>query len=123
MSSKILSPHALCAVNQVSIDWGLKKGKTATLLGIGSVRTLTRKLQNVKKVGLTQDQMTRASLLITIYHDLHTLFPGYTMANSWVHISNPFFGSSPLQTMLNGGIPEILKVEYYVKTLLRRGSI
>lgn len=72
---------------------------------------------------LNEDQLTRASLLISIFNGLHSLF-GNDLADRWPRLINqgPVFDhKSPVQAMVEGGIPKMLQTRQHVLAL-RGGS-
>jgi hypothetical protein len=72
---------------------------------------------------LSQDQLTRMSSLVGLYQGLHVYF-GDDLADEWVTLENdgPLFGGvSPLDLMLEGGIPAIIRVRDYVDAI--RGGL
>jgi hypothetical protein len=59
---------------------------------------------------LSQDQLTRVSALVGVYKGLHLLFA--ETANEWARRPNrgPLFDrETPIQTMIEGGIPRMLE--------------
>ncbi len=94
----------------------------AALLGV-SPATWDRMKAQAWKQSLTQDQLTRASALIGIFKGLHLLFAD-DMADRWVGLRNtgPLFGNrTPIETMVDGGIPVMIEVRRYVDAL--RGGL
>lgn len=72
---------------------------------------------------LSQDQLTRASALIGIFKALNLLFAD-SMADRWPRLVNraPLFGQrSPIDAMIEGGIPLMLESRQYVDAL--RGGL
>jgi Antitoxin Xre/MbcA/ParS C-terminal toxin-binding domain len=69
---------------------------------------------------LSQDQLTRASAITGIFKGLHLLFAD-SMADR-LRNSGPLFGNrTPIETMLEGGIPVMIEVRRYVDAL--RGGL
>lgn len=72
---------------------------------------------------LTRDQMQRLSALVGLYKGLELYF-GEELARSWVHRPNggpEFHGARPVDAMIHGGLPKILRVRAYVDAL--RGGL
>ena len=72
---------------------------------------------------LSQDQLTRVSALVGIYKGLHLLFSDGT-ADEWIRRENrgPLFDRrTPIQAMIEGGIPRMLEVRRYVDAV--RGGL
>lgn len=81
------------------------------LLGL-STRTVQRALNGELPTRVTPDQLTRMSLIVGIYKALHILH-AEPHANEW--LTRPsgrvtFGGISPLELMLQGGIPAMMDV-------------
>ncbi|WP_188969371.1 antitoxin Xre-like helix-turn-helix domain-containing protein [Deinococcus aerolatus] len=84
---------------------GLSREEQASLLGL-SVRSLQRG-EDGHGPELSQDQLTRLSLVVGIYKALRLLYDDATAAG-WPHRTNrrpPFGGQTPLTYMRQGGIP------------------
>ncbi|CAM4358085.1 antitoxin Xre/MbcA/ParS toxin-binding domain-containing protein [Deinococcus marmoris] len=88
----------------------LNREQQAWLLGLSS-----RSLQRARTGNgpeLTQDQLTRLSLVVGIYKALHILYDDAT-ADGWVSRANrrhPFAGQTPMDYMSRGGIPAMYEV-------------
>lgn len=109
-----LSAPAIEIVGNIANLWGLSTEATCRLLGGISERTWRR--WQAKSPVLDQDALTRVSLLIGIHRSLRTVF-GTSLGDAWVGIANthPLFGGrAPLDTMLSGGIPQLLAVRELV---------
>ena len=68
---------------------------------------------------LTKDQLLRLSAVIGIYKSLELYF-SEPLARSWFTRPNtgPLFGSSrPVDTAIDGGLPQILAVRTYLDAL------
>jgi uncharacterized protein (DUF2384 family) len=79
-------------------------------------------LKKSRKGVLTQDELTRVSLLIGIFKALHILFSA-KLANQWVARpnSNPMFKNQPpLVFLIQGGMPGMLAVRRLLDS--RRGG-
>ena len=94
--------------------WDLSNAEAAALLGV-SASTLDR-IKRGYRPALSQDQLTRVSALVGVYKGLHLLFADAT-ADEWARRPNrgPLFdGLTPIQAMIEGGIPRMLEVRRYV---------
>jgi hypothetical protein len=94
----------------------------ASLLGV-SPSTWDRIKTGSWGQALSQDQLTRASALIGTFKGLHLLFAD-DMADRWIGLRNagPLFENrTPLETMIEGGIPVMLEVRRYIDAL--RGGL
>jgi uncharacterized protein (DUF2384 family) len=117
-----LSKVALKAYKRLVQEWGLKGEHAAALLDV-STSTWERMKQEERDKSLSQDQLTRISALVGIYKGLHLLFAD-DMADRWpgLHNKAPLFaGVSPIDSMLKGGIPQMLEARRYVDAV-RGGS-
>jgi len=117
-----LTPAALEAIRNLARAWNLKGEEVATLIGVSS-STWDRIKSGAWGQALSQDQLTRASALIGVFKGLHLLFAD-AMADRWVRLRNsgPLFGNrSPIETMIEGGIPSMIEVRRYVDAL--RGGL
>lgn len=117
-----LSKVALKAYKRLVEHWELTGQQAAALLDI-STSTWERLKQEGKEKSLSQDQLTRISALVGIYKGLHLLFAD-DMADRWPRLGNrgPLFGRlSPIDSMLKGGIPQMLEVRRYVDAV--RGGL
>lgn len=108
---KRLCVAAIEAFVDISDKWGLRSHDARLLLGgISSRRYYTLK-KNHRGL-LTQDELTRLSLLIGIFKALNTLF-SEKLANQWMSRpnSNPMFKNQPpLVFLIQGGMPGMLAV-------------
>ncbi|UJW85267.1 antitoxin Xre-like helix-turn-helix domain-containing protein [Devosia sp. SL43] len=117
-----LSKVALKAFRRLVEQWGLTGQQAAALLDV-STSTWERLKQDGKDKALSQDQMTRISAMVGIYKGLHLLFVD-DMADRWPGLTNkaPLFARmSPIESMINGGIPQMLDVRRYVDAV--RGGL
>lgn len=117
-----LSKVALKAYKRLVGEWGLTGQQAAALLDV-STSTWERMKQDGKDKALSQDQLTRISALVGIYKGLHLLFAD-DMADRWVKLGNkgPLFGQmTPIDSMMRGGIPQMLDVRRYVDAV--RGGL
>lgn len=117
-----LTPAALKGMKKLAAEWGLTRDDTARLLAISSSKW-DRILDDQHPAALTQDQLTRISALIGIFKGLHLFFAD-SMANRWPGLRNsgPLFQHrTPIEAMIEGGIPVMLDVRRYVDAL--RGGL
>jgi len=117
-----LSKVALKAYRRLIEQWGLTGQQAAALLDV-STSTWERIKQGGKDKSLSQDQLTRISALVGIYKGLHLLFAD-DMADRWARLENkaPLFARmSPIESMMRGGIPQMLDVRRYVDAV--RGGL
>lgn len=117
-----LTPAALEAIRNLAKAWGITGNEMATLLGV-SPSTWDRIKSDAWGQALSQDQLTRASAMIGVFRGLHLLFAD-AMADRWVRLRNsgPLFGNrTPIETMIEGGIPAMIEVRRYVDAL--RGGL
>jgi hypothetical protein len=116
-----LSPTALKAYVNLANRWALSQKEAAALLGV-SAKTWER-IRHGLKPTLSQDQLTRVSALVGSYKGLHLLFAN-EMADRWPKLANrgPMFEKrSPVQAMIEGGIPAMLEVRRYIDAV--RGGL
>ena len=72
---------------------------------------------------LSQDQLTRISALVGVFKGLHLLFAD-KMSDEWPRLPNkgPIFArTTPIEAMIEGGIPRMLEVRRYVDAV--RGGL
>ena len=109
-----LSEVALKAFLALMKAWDLSNGEASALLGV-SASTLDRMKRGYRPT-LSQDHLTRVSALVGVYKGLHLLFVDAT-ADEWARRPNsgPLFErETPIQAMIEGGIPRMLEVRRYV---------
>jgi hypothetical protein len=117
-----LTPAALEATRNLARAWGGTGDEMALLLGVSS-STWDRIRAGSWRQTLSQDQLTRVSALVGIFKGLHLLFAD-DMADRWVRLQNsgPLFANrTPIETMVDGGIPVMLETRRYVDAL--RGGL
>jgi len=117
-----LTPAALAALRSLAAAWRLSGDQAAGLLGV-SPSTWDRMRSGQWTGALTQDQLTRASALIGVFKGLHLLFAD-AMADRWPRLRNagPLFDNlSPIEAMIEGGIPRMLEIRRHVDAL--RGGL
>lgn len=110
-----LSGVALKAFKALVARWDLSNSESAALLGV-SESTWDRIKRGTWDQPLSQDQLTRASAAIGVYKGLHLLFADQ-MADRWPKLANrgPIFQRrSPVEAMIEGGIPMMLETRRYV---------
>ena len=115
---KRLTGTAVKAVLRVVDIWGGSNAEGAALLGV-SESTWDRMKAGKWDGTLSQDQLTRASALIGVFKGLHLLFAD-DMADRWPRLENraPVFDrKSPIEAMIEGGIPRMLETRQYVDAL------
>ena len=118
---KRLSPAAIAAFFQIVEKWDVKNEEAMLLLG-GISHGRYYALKKTGRGVLTQDELTRVSLLIGIFKALNILFQ-QRLANQWMSRpnSNPLFHDAPpLETIKNGGVPGMLEVRRLLDA--RRGG-
>lgn len=110
---RLSAPAVTLAGNIVSL-WGLSSSETLELLGGISLSTWRR--WNDRAPILSQDALTRLSLIIGIHRGLRTVF-GPSLGDSWPTIANShplFAGRSPINSIFSGGIPQLIAVRELV---------
>ena len=116
-----LSPAAIVAFFSVVDKWQLRNEDAMAMLG-GISHGRYFELKRHRKGLLSQDELTRISLLIGIFKALNILF-GQRLANQWTSRpnSNPMFnGAPPLQYLSRGGVPAMIGVRRLLDS--RRGG-
>lgn len=117
-----LTPTALKAVKNIASHWKLKGNEASALLGVSS-STWDRMAAGKWDNSLSQDQLMRVSALVGLFKGLHLLFAD-DMADRWVRLRNkgPLFENrTPVEAMIEGGIPAMLDVRRHVDAL--RGGL
>lgn len=110
-----LTPAALKGMHRIVDHWRLSASDAAALAGL-SERTWFRLKKGERVATLSQDEITRASVLVGIYKGLHLLLSG-PLADEWVKTpnSNPLYdGQTPLEAMKRGGIPVMLRTRQLI---------
>jgi hypothetical protein len=119
---KRLTAAAAKAVLRLVGAWDGSNAEGAALLGV-SESTWDRIKSGRWDGVLSQDQLTRASALIGVFKGLHLLFAD-DMADRWPRLANrgPVFDRmTPIQAMINGGIPRMIETRQYIDGL--RGGL
>lgn len=109
---------ALKAYRRLAAFWDLGNDEAAALADTKE-RTWTRIKKDEWRGELSQDQRLRLSALVGLYKGLHLYFSD-DLADRWVKLPNTgpvFRGATPLRTMIDGGLPAILKTRHYVDAL------
>ena len=117
------TPTALKAYLVIVETWALSGAQAAALLAVSTSTWERIKRSAEKAAPLNQDQLTRLSALIGIYKGLHLLFAD-DLADRWAGLANrgPLFGGqTPVDSMIEGGIPQMLDVRRHVDAL--RGAM
>jgi len=116
-----LSPAAIKAFFSIAESWNLRDADAMALLG-GVPSSTYYELKKKQAKTLSQDELTRASLLIGIFKALNILFSP-KLANQWISRpnSNLMFGDAPpLKLLIQGGVPGMLSVRRFLDS--RRGG-
>jgi uncharacterized protein (DUF2384 family) len=116
-----LSEVAIKAFLALAKSWELSNAEASSLLGV-SASSLDR-IKRGYRPTLNQDQMTRVSALVGVFKGLHLLFSDGT-ADEWVRRPNRgvlFDRRTPIQAMIEGGIPRMLEVRRYIDAV--RGGL
>lgn len=117
-----LTSTAVRAVRSVADRWKLKGQEASALLGV-STSTWDRMVAGKWESSLSQDQLTRVSAVVGVFKGLHLLFAD-DMADRWVRLRNKgslFENRTPIEAMIEGGIPLMLDVRRHVDAL--RGGL
>jgi hypothetical protein len=117
-----LTGAAVKAVLRLMDAWDGNNAEGAALLGV-SESTWDRMKGGKWDGTLSQDQLTRASALIGVFKGLHLLFAD-DMADRWPKLVNrgPIFDRrTPIQAMIEGGIPRMIETRQYIDAL--RGGL
>jgi hypothetical protein len=113
---------ALKAFARIAEAWSLTMPEAAALADM-SVSTWKRARRPGYAGGLTRDQMLRLGALVGLYKSLELYF-GPPIARDWVRLPNrgpEFDGARPVDAMIAGGLPKILRVRTYADAL--RGGV
>jgi hypothetical protein len=117
-----LSGVAVKAFKRIVEAWGLTNADAAALLGV-SGSTWDRIKRGDREELLSQDQLTRASVIVGLYKGLELLFADDKSVR-WPSSKNraPLFGgATPVEAMIDGGIPIMLEVRRYIDAV--RGGL
>lgn len=116
-----LTPAAVTAFFSIVERWDLRNEDAMALLG-GASNGRYFELKKKHKRALSQDELTRISLLIGIFKALNILF-NTRLANEWATRpnSNPMFNNAPpLELLMRGGVPAMIGVRRLLDA--RRGG-
>ena len=109
---------ALKAYSRIVEDWSLAGREVAALADMSETTW-----KRAKKPGftgdLTRDQMLRLSAVVGIYKALALYFEP-PLARQWIKLPNKgpeFDGARPIDAMIAGGLPKILRVRTYLDAL------
>lgn len=111
------------ALSRVAERWDLGNDEIAALVGVGGRRTWSRWKEAPEKAAFSQDQLTRASLMIGCYKALNLIF-SKPLADLWPQRTNTgalFGGLTPVTVMEQGGIPAMLAIRQHLDGL--RGGL
>ena len=106
------------AVVRATDAWGLSNAEAAALFDVPTA-TWSRMKAGTYRGTLDQDKVTRASLLIGLFKGLRLLFNG-PLTYGWPKTANAgpvFNGRTPVQVMLDGGIPAMIRVRQHIDAL------
>lgn len=109
---------ALKAFARIADHWSLTLAEAAALADM-SASTWKRARKPQFTGDLTRDQMLRLSALVGVYKALELYF-GEALARDWVRLPNrgpEFDGARPVDAMVAGGLPKILRVRAYLDAL------
>lgn len=112
----------LKAFARIAEAWSLTQREAAALADM-SGSTWKRARKPGYAGDLTQDQMLRLSALVGLYKSLELYF-GEPVSREWVKLPNhgpEFDGARPVDAMIAGGLPKILRVRTYADAL--RGGV
>jgi hypothetical protein len=107
-----LSAAAIKGFLNIAQRWNLTELQARALLGGIASSTYHAWKSAPKRLRLTQDTLTRISLVIGIYKALHIYF-GKPWADRWVTLQNRgmlFSGQPPIEYMLRRGQPGMIDV-------------
>ena len=108
--ARLSAPAAQAFFNILEL-WGVKDTDGRALLG-GPSNGRFYALKKAPQHPLSQDELTRISLLVGVFKALNILYSD-GLADQWVRLpnSNPLFrGTTPLAYMIRGGLPAIQTV-------------
>lgn len=123
-----LTPAAIDGMVRLAPLWRLSTEETCLLLGDMSERSWFRlKKQDTSRTErppcLSQDMLTRISVLVGIFKGLRLLF-SEPLADEWIKLPNRgalFGGRTPLDLGIERGIPGLLDIRAHVDAL--RGGL
>jgi hypothetical protein len=119
---KRMSGPAMRTFFNIAEKWQLSGKEQIALLGAPAASTFY-KYKSGEVGTLSLDLLTRVSLVLGIYKDLHILFPDAALADRWIKLpnANPMFGGKTPAEFITQGEMDCL---YRVRRLLdaRRGG-
>ncbi len=121
-----LTPSAIDGMVRLGEIWRLSTEETCLLLGDMSERSWFRlKRQEPLRAdrALSQDMLTRISVLVGVFKGLRLLF-SEPLADDWIRLPNKgalFGGRAPLTIAIERGIPGLLEIRWHVDAL--RGGL
>ena len=110
------------AVIRATMAWKLTNQEGADLFNV-PLATWNRMKNGSFHGRLDKDKITRASIIIGLFKGLRLLFNG-PLAYGWIKAKNKgagFNGHTPLEIMIEGGIPSMMAVRQHIDAL--RGGI
>lgn len=113
---------ALKAFSRIADAWSLT-GREAAALADMSESTWKRARKPGFAGELSRDQMLRLGAIVGLYKALELYF-NPPIASDWVRLANrgpEFEGRRPVDAMIDGGLPKIIRVRTYVDAL--RGGV
>ncbi len=111
-----LTPAAVEGLVRLAEIWRLTSTEVCSLLGDTSERTWFRMKKREWSGTLSQDSLTRVSVIIGIFKGLRLLF-SEPLSDEWVRLPNKgslYGGRRPLDVMIEGGIPKMLEVRRHI---------
>lgn len=121
-SDERVAAVAAKAFTRVAEAWELRGEDAAALIEVAP-RTWSRMKAQSWSGRLRKDQLMRISALVGLYKGLHLYFSD-ELADRWPTLANSgqaFGGRTPVERMLEGGLPAILETRDYVDAL--RGGV
>lgn len=106
------------AVVRTADSWTLTNAESAALFDVPTA-TWSRMKAGTYNGTLDQDKVTRASLMIGLFKGLRLLFNG-PLTYGWPKAANAgpdFLGRTPIEIMIAGGIPSMMRVRQHVDAL------
>ena len=113
---------ALKAFGNIADAWSLTVREAAELADM-SDSTWKRARKPGFAGDLTRDQLLRLSALVGLYKSLELYFDP-PLSREWIKLPNrgpDFSGRCPIDAMIDGGLPKILRVRTYLDAL--RGGV
>ena len=122
MSERDKISSVVKAVVRTAEAWGLSNAEAAALFDVPTA-TWSRMKAGTFNGNLDQDKVTRASLMIGLFKGLRLLFNG-PLTYGWPKTVNKgadFVGRTPMEVMIEGGIPAMMRVRQHIDSL--RGGV